>query len=87
MSTDRMQSIRNYLITTPLRFISPRPTLNFLPRYIKLHAACTRVAHLSRAGDYAEQLLRDRERTAVLAEDGTSAQILVDAWTERAIIV
>jgi hypothetical protein len=46
------------------------------PRYLKLHAACAKVAHLSGAGEYIETIFRDMESMRVLAKDGSSAQAL-----------
>ena len=46
------------------------------PRYLKLHAACAKVAHLSGAGEYIDNVLRDTETTRVLAKDGSSADLL-----------
>jgi hypothetical protein len=46
------------------------------PRYLKLHAACAQVAHLSGAGEYIDNILRDVETTRVLAKDGSSADLL-----------
>jgi hypothetical protein len=45
-------------------------------RYLRLHAACATVAHLSGATEYIELLYREMEETVVLASDGTSAEIL-----------
>ncbi|KAF8964874.1 hypothetical protein BDZ97DRAFT_1904240 [Flammula alnicola] len=42
------------------------------PRYLALHAACARVAHLSGAGEYIDRILRDIERVGVLASHGNS---------------
>ncbi|KAG2008082.1 hypothetical protein CC2G_013552 [Coprinopsis cinerea AmutBmut pab1-1] len=46
------------------------------PRCLEIHAACAKVAHLSGAAEYLENVLRDYEETRVLAEDGTSAELL-----------
>jgi len=42
------------------------------PRYLALHAACARVAHLSGAGEYNAMILRDIEAIGVLSKDGSS---------------
>jgi hypothetical protein len=56
---------------------SQDPTLSLPdPRYLKLHAACGRVAHLSGAGEHVDRVLRDAELVAVLANDGSSADSL-----------
>ena len=44
--------------------------------YLRLHAACANVAHLSGAAEYLEILYREMEETVVLASDGTSSEIL-----------
>jgi hypothetical protein len=49
------------------------------PRYLALHAACARVAHLSGAAEYIETFDRDMETTLVLAKDGSSAKLLAEA--------
>ena len=49
------------------------------PRYLALHAACARVAHLSGAGEYIDAFHRDMETTLVLAKDGSSAKLLAEA--------
>ncbi|EFI27089.1 hypothetical protein CC1G_15218 [Coprinopsis cinerea okayama7 len=46
------------------------------PRCLEIHAACAKVAHLSGAAEYLENVLRGYEETRVLAEDGTSAELL-----------
>lgn len=46
------------------------------PRYLKIHAACARVAHLSGAGEYIQDIFRDMEECRVLAEDGSTADML-----------
>src|SRR6266508_5398314 len=46
------------------------------PRYLKLHAAACRVAHLSGAAEYMEQHERVEELMKVLARDGSSTRTL-----------
>lgn len=46
------------------------------PRYLKLHAAVCRIAHMSGAAEYLETYDRKLERIMVLAQDGTSADVL-----------
>lgn len=46
------------------------------PRYLALHAACAKVAHLSGAGLYMDQVHRDMEELSVLSQDGSSADVL-----------
>ena len=49
------------------------------PRYLALHAACARVAHLSGAGEYIDAFDRDIDTTPILAKDGSSAKLLAEA--------
>ena len=58
-------------------FESAAPDLE-LPdsRYLKLHAAACRVAHMSGAAEYLDQLDRDLGEMGVLAHDGSSADLL-----------
>ncbi|KZP22999.1 hypothetical protein FIBSPDRAFT_823867 [Athelia psychrophila] len=46
------------------------------PRYLKLHAACAQVAHLSGAAKYIDDILRDMEELGVLEKDGSSSDLL-----------
>ena len=46
------------------------------PVYLKIHAACCRVAHLSGAGKYINKILEDSEDIQVLSEDSSSAHLL-----------
>jgi len=46
------------------------------PRYLRVHAACARVAHLSGAGECIDRVIRDMQYTDVLAPDGSSAEVL-----------
>jgi len=46
------------------------------PAYLKIHAACCRVAHLSGAGEYMEKISEDMEDMQVLSKDGSSAYLL-----------
>lgn len=51
------------------------------PRYLALHAACAKVAFLSGAGEYIETVDRDIYTTKVLANDGSSMNLLEAAMT------
>jgi hypothetical protein len=53
----------------------PLPSLE----YLKIHAACARVAHLSGAGEHIDKILRELEYTKVLSDDGASAEALEHA--------
>ena len=48
------------------------------PRYLKMHAVCCRVAHMSGAAGYVDDILDDLDEgeTRVLSEDGLSAELL-----------
>ena len=46
------------------------------PKLIALHAACSKVAHLSGAGAYIDKLDRDADDLDVLAGDGGSSDVL-----------
>jgi len=73
-------------VLSPLRHLPPAPTITFtstdpslpLPNreYLKLHAAVCRVAHMCGAAGYLDQEDRDVDRVAVLARDGSSANLL-----------
>ena len=70
-----------YLLTGYKRtvtFTTPDPEKLPVPSatYLKLHAACCRVANLSGAGENIEKILRDMEDIQVLSQDGASAEVL-----------
>ena len=48
------------------------------PRYLRLHATICRVAHMSGAARYVDLLFEDMETTKVLANDGSSGDLLGD---------
>ena len=63
--------------SNPIEFKSAYPDLPLPnPAYLRIHAACCRVAHLSGAGEYMDKILEDLEDTRVLSKDGSSAHIL-----------
>ena len=49
------------------------------PRYLELHAACCKVAHMSGAGQYLHNIFYNMEDLRVLEEGGQSAEVLVYA--------
>ena len=49
------------------------------PRYLEIHAACCRVAHMSGAAEYFDRMTRGLEEIRVLAEDGGSSEVLSHA--------
>ena len=64
------------VITTKITFASPDPELELPdPRYLKLHAAICKVAHMSGAAEYMDKHDRDLEELSVLAPDGSSAEL------------
>ena len=76
----RLEPLRRHLgVPETVHFIahsnSPLPN----PKYLAIHAACCRVAHMSGAAEYLDKLICDMEELHVLAEDGTSADILAYA--------
>ncbi|KAK7443453.1 hypothetical protein VKT23_015626 [Stygiomarasmius scandens] len=46
------------------------------PLYLKIQAACAKVAHLSGAADFIDQVYEDSEEMGVLASDGSSSTTL-----------
>jgi hypothetical protein len=62
-------------LTTPDPNNYPLPD----PRYLAIHAACARVAHLSGAAEYIEMVFRDMEDIKVLASNGGSGDVLYHA--------
>ncbi|RPD56816.1 hypothetical protein L227DRAFT_595003 [Lentinus tigrinus ALCF2SS1-6] len=59
-------------VTFTSRYDIPLPS----PRYLRIHAACCRIAHLSGAAEYIDKIYRDEEDLPVLAPDGASAPVL-----------
>ncbi len=45
-------------------------------KYLRIHAACCRIAHLSGAAEYLDDIHRRMERDPVLSEGGESADVL-----------
>ncbi|KIO25599.1 hypothetical protein M407DRAFT_75508 [Tulasnella calospora MUT 4182] len=64
--------IRRQVTLTSTNPSIPLPNSN----YLKIHAACAKVAHLSGAAEYLETILNEWEERPVLASDGGSADIL-----------
>lgn len=46
------------------------------PTYLRIHATCVKVAQLSGASEYIDQILRELELADVLTSDGGSAVLL-----------
>lgn len=66
-----------------VEFVNRAPDSITLPlpddRYLRIHAACARIAHLSGASEYIDQVSQDMERISVLASDGSCADVLSNA--------
>jgi len=56
------------------------------PRYLKLHAAVCRVAHMCGAAEYLDMHDRDVETTKVLAHNGSSGDILASRLYRLALV-
>ncbi|KAI0757946.1 hypothetical protein C8Q74DRAFT_1451960 [Fomes fomentarius] len=57
------------------------------PRYLRLRAACCKVAHLSGAAEYLDEIYWDMDTIQVLAFDGSSAEVLDAAlWRVAALV-
>ncbi|KAF8573903.1 hypothetical protein K439DRAFT_1399426 [Ramaria rubella] len=71
-------------ISSPVIFTSTHPGLPLPdPRYLALHAACAKVAHVSGAGQYVESVYRDMDSAEVLASNGSSADVLEAALARK----
>lgn len=46
------------------------------PKYLRIHAVCCRIAHLSGAAEYMDKIYREEEDLGVLSTDGASAPVL-----------
>jgi hypothetical protein len=56
------------------------------PRFLRLHAAICRVAHLSGAAQRMGEMEREREETRVLKRDGSSAESLSNRLAELELV-
>ena len=56
------------------------------PQLLALHATCARVAHMSGAAKFFNQLQWDAEETNVLAFDGSSAGLLSNLMSPFSVI-
>ena len=67
---------REILVPEEVQFVAhehlPLPN----PKHLRIHAACCRVAHMSGAADYFDEVLHDMEDVGVLTGDGSSADLL-----------
>jgi len=74
-------------LPSEVRFTSSNPLLELPdPRFIAIHAACCRVAHLSGAAEYIEDIYRKTEMTYVLADNGSSAELLQFALSKLQLV-
>ena len=53
------------------------------PKYLRVHAACCKIAHMSGAAEYLDMVYGEMEELKVLAHDGTSADVLCYAIHDR----
>lgn len=56
-------------------------------RLLAMRAACSRVAHMSGAAEQIDQILRDLEETWVMANDGTTADLLTSRLLQSSNVV
>ncbi|OAX38026.1 hypothetical protein K503DRAFT_741828 [Rhizopogon vinicolor AM-OR11-026] len=62
-------------LPTTITFTTAHPHLTLSdPRYLRVHATCAKVTHLSGAGECIDRIIRNIEDTLVLAADGSSAE-------------
>ncbi|KAI0661851.1 hypothetical protein C8Q70DRAFT_1052152 [Cubamyces menziesii] len=75
---------RPFFIPRRVQFVSHHPELPLpSPRYLEVHAACCRIAHMSGAADYLDLIYRHMEELKVLANNGASADVLSFALHRR----
>ncbi|KAF8125459.1 hypothetical protein EV363DRAFT_1402453 [Boletus edulis] len=78
----RVQTTRRiHDVPCEVTFTSPDPLVLPFPsqELLALHAACAKVAHLSGASEYLDNLDRDADELDVLAADGSSFAVLTHA--------
>jgi hypothetical protein len=90
--TYRICGLQNVIRDLPatVTFTTQHPSYEFPdPRYLKMHAACCRVAHMSGAAGYVADILDDLDEgeTRVLSEDGLSANLLDFALLGRSSMI
>ncbi|KAI0334048.1 hypothetical protein GY45DRAFT_1295942 [Cubamyces sp. BRFM 1775] len=72
------------LVPEQVTFTSHYPELSLpSPKYLRIHAACFRIAHLSGAAEHLDHIFREMEELKVLALDGTFADVLAYALHTR----
>ncbi|KAI0666036.1 hypothetical protein C8Q78DRAFT_985193 [Trametes maxima] len=75
---------RPFFIPKRVQFVSHHPELPLpSPRYLEVHAACCRIAHMSGAAEYLDLIYRHMEELQVLANNGASADVLTFALHRR----
>jgi hypothetical protein len=70
--TDYLVTPDQVVFTTPDPVKLPLPS----PDLLALHATCAQVAHLSGAREYLDRIIEEMEELGVLAQDGTSSEVL-----------
>jgi len=73
--TSNLPATVTFTTTTPF----PLPD----PRYLCIHAACAKIAHISGAGEYIDTIYKDIEDMRVMATDGSSVEALRYALTHK----
>ena len=48
-------------------------------KYLSIHATCCKVAAMSGAAEYLDEVIRDQETIGVLSTDGSSADVISNA--------
>ena len=77
------EALLGYGIEEQIKFNSTEEVPAPDPKILALHAACAGIAHMSGAAEYLDEIARDIELLRVLAEDGGSADVLVQAMISR----
>ena len=65
--------------TNPITFQTKTDIALPNPDYLRIHAACCKVALLSAATEHMDKILEDLEDMRVLSKDGSSAHVLAFA--------
>jgi hypothetical protein len=79
-NTYAIHAIREFYVytckTNPITFQTKTQLALPNPDYLRIHAACCRIAHLSGAAEHMDKCLEDLESMRVLSKDGSSAHVL-----------
>ena len=82
----RLRSCKTNPITFQTETDLPLPN----PDYLRIHAACCRVAHLSGAAEHMDKVLEDLGDMRVLSKDGSSAHVLsfaLQPFTQEVLVL